>query len=181
MPKNIIPQTTENAWDLCIFSNDFDATSRTVILKFFTDNQVRKHFLTKRELSRREVRWLKLFADLKIEKATLVVGEEHTLGDTLSQISQKPIFLSNNLGISNSKATHANHSSLNNISESFKTNYFNDQFLGPILKKLKKEGSSKDSMESDVDSIIDLFRLRERIKYYENKAFVPRNSVRNIL
>lgn len=51
-----------------------------------TDNQVLRHFLTKKHLSCREARWLDLFAEYNLDKIVPVQVKDHILGDAISRI-----------------------------------------------------------------------------------------------
>lgn len=53
--------------------------------EIYTDNQVLKHLFTKKDLSRKEARWLDLLSDFGIFPITLKKGKVHVLGDTLSR------------------------------------------------------------------------------------------------
>ena len=51
-----------------------------------TDSQVLKHFFDKKDLSRREARWLEILSEFRIFSITLRKGSIHVLGGASSRI-----------------------------------------------------------------------------------------------
>lgn len=135
-----------------------------------TDNQVLSNFLTKKNLSRRETRWLDLFAEFNLDKLTLKQGKIHVLGDALSRIPQESEFKISNVELSSI------------IPEDiFIAHYPTDQAFGSIYKALSGDLPSDPIEERRITRLLPLFTLKDGILYYQNKKCVPRKVIRNIL
>ena len=93
--------------------------------EIFTDNQVLKHFFTKKDLSRKEARWIETLGNFGIFPITLKPGKIHVLGDTLSRAPH----VNNNVLINDIEAPFIKF-------EEVIDNYENEQFFGPIVKAL---------------------------------------------
>lgn len=133
-----------------------------------TDNQVLSHFLTKKNLSRREARWLDLFAQFNLDKITLVQGRIHVLGDALSRIrNNDPVELSN---------VH-----ITTFHNTFRDNYNGDQFFSPIIKALKGDLPKEPVTCERIKFLLPHFRQEEGILYYKDMVCVPRKNVTELL
>lgn len=90
----------------------------------FKDNHFMKHLFTKPTLTRREGRWLDLFAQFCIHNIALKPGRIYVSGDVLSRASHALEAQSlNNLNILSLMHT-----------TSFKVEYDIDQIFGPIVR-----------------------------------------------
>lgn len=138
-------------------SNDCELLGLVYFLKIFmcylegttfeviTDNQVLRKLFTKKNLSRREARWLDLFAKFNLDKITLVQGRIHVLGDAQPRIPQQTSIQLSNIHV----ATFYN---------TFRENYKTDQFFSPVIKALDGE-FSEDAVASDnVKYLLSRFR-----------------------
>lgn len=136
-----------------------------------TDNQVLSNFLTKKSLSRREMRWLDLFAEFNLDKITLVQGKIHVLGDALSRIPTDSNFVINN--ISSSKPS---------FEDEFNSAYSTDQFFGPIYRALETGLLPSDPIQRKrIESIQHRFKLHNGALLYDGKKCVPRKLVKRVL
>lgn len=127
-----------------------------------TDNQVLKHFFDKKDLSRREARWLERFSDFGIFPITLKQGSTHVLGGVLSRAKDATQMteLQNITCISADLAEQA----------SFKDHLKTDQVFGPILKLFEKGGTH------------DRYQLENGVlRLATGELYVPRKSVRLLL
>ena len=93
-----------------------------------TDNQVLKHFFDKKDLSRREARWLEILFEFGIFPITLKKGSIHVLGDALSRIEHGHEYVQ-----------AQNISSMNwdpKTDDSFQNNLEKYQYFGPTIKSI---------------------------------------------
>lgn len=127
-----------------------------------TDNQVLKSFFDKKDLSRREVRWIETLCEFGIFPMTLQEGRVHVLGDVLSMVAHgtEPVKLQN------ISALHLEPA----LDNSFNSSLRNDQYFGPIISHITA-GKSNPRFEYADGSL--------RLKTGE--LCVPRTKVRGIL
>ena len=138
----------------------------------FTDNQVLQAFLEKKNISRKEARWLDLLGQFGISKPTLVSGKVHVLGDALSRA---PHVLSGSFELNNISVSRVA------LDFNFDKLYDTDQFFKPIFRALHGELPT-DSKERDrVCRVKKLFSLNDGLLLYKNKVCVPRSHVRDLL
>jgi len=139
--------------------------------EIFTDNQVLKHFFTKKKLSRREARWLETLGNFGVFPIKLKPGKIHVLGDTLS------------------RAPHADDSDVvvNDVEvpyiqfDNVISGYEEDQFFGPIMKALDNEWPKDQKQKLKIEKLLPLFKREGKKLLYMNKVCVPRKSVSTIL
>ena len=127
-----------------------------------TDNQVLKNFFDKKELSRREARWIETLSEFGIFPITLQKGRVHVLGDALSRVTHGK----DTVELQNISVLHWNPASDN----SFKSRLRDDQYFGPIIEQITR-GQPHPRFEYK-DGIL-------RLKTGE--LCVPRSKVRDIL
>lgn len=122
-----------------------------------TDNQILKHFFEKRDLSRREARWLETLSDFGIFPITLQKGTIHVLGDTLSRVHHD---------VQNITCLVKDLSSR----QTYRENLLDDQYFGPILKLLESGTAS------------EKYSYKEgELRLVTGELCVPRKSVRTVL
>eukprot|EP00171_Calliarthron_tuberculosum_P021638 IDg21638t1 len=129
----------------------------------FTDNQVLKYLFEKKNISRREARWLDLLSDFGIFPINLTKGKLHVLGDTLSRAKHetKALELQNVTVVSWDLSDQAD----------FKKSLEDDQVFGPIIEGMYDTSSS--NIRFSYENGILRFRTGE--------LCIPRKYVRIIL
>eukprot|EP00171_Calliarthron_tuberculosum_P005616 IDg5616t1 len=131
--------------------------------EIFTDNQVLKALFDKKDLSRKEVRWLELLGDFGIFPMTLVKGSVHVLGDVPSRAPHSDQVLSiQNVSVSSGDLT---------TQPGFKSELLRDQFFGPIIRSIKEGSEEPDRYHYEND----ILRLKT------GELCVPRHYVRRLL
>ena len=138
--------------------------------EIFTDNQVLKHFFSKKDLSRREARWVETLGNFGIFPITLKPGKIHVLGDTLS------------------RAPHAKgDASLNDVEvpfirfEDVIVGYEDDQFFGPIVKALTGEWPTEAKQKVKLEKLVPMFTMEGKKLLYRKKLCVPRKSISTVM
>lgn len=94
------------------------------------DNQVLKYFFDKKDLNRREARWLETLSEFRVFPITLKKGCVHVLGDALSRIrhnQEKPLEIQN-VSCLTSDLMNQN---------SFKESLIQDQNFGRIITRIQ--------------------------------------------
>lgn len=135
-----------------------------------TDNQVLSSFLTKKNLSRRELRWLDLFAEFNLDKLILIRGKIHVLGDALSCIPKESDFVINNFS-----------SSSPHLDNKFRREYLSDQLLGPIYNMLLWNPPIDHVQLKRIEHIKNHFGLTDGLLYYDGKKCISRKLVKHVL
>lgn len=138
----------------------------------FTDNQVLKYFFTKPMLSRREARWLELFAQFGITRVNLKPGRVHVLGDVLSRA---PHIMED--------TTLVNTVSASGVQGAlpFHPEYEDDQLFGPIVKGIQGELPQDKVQRDRTTRLLPLFSYLDGTLWYDKKICVPRRNVKDIL
>ena len=98
--------------------------------EIMTDNQGLKHYFDKKDLSRREARWLETLSNFGIFPITLRKGSIHVLGDALSGVRHSE----EKMEIQNISSIQMGIETTNEYRKSIQ----NDQFFGPIIRKIKQ-------------------------------------------
>lgn len=143
-----------------------------------TENQVLRNFLTKKNFSRRETRWLDLFADFNLHRITSVQGRAHVLGVALSRAPPQPSLPNSHTVDSNVNNIQITTASLENF---IKGSYDNDQFFAPIFQALHGN-FPKDTVQADkLKYILPSFSYKDGILYYNTQVCVPRTAVKKLL
>lgn len=137
----------------------------------FTDNQVLKSFFTKPNLSRREARWLDLFAQFDIDNMCLQPGRVYVLGDVLSRAPHvmEPV------EIGNLEASRVS------VDMQFEKKHEDDQLFGPLFRAMNGKPPTEKVERSRVDRMLPSFHTKDAVLYYKGNICVPRESVRSIL
>lgn len=135
-----------------------------------TDNQVVRHFLTKKNLNRREARWLDTLASFNISSVTLQKGKIHVLGDSLSRIPQR-------LEVSQVELTSGSSSAL----QTELSDYLTDQHFGPIFAALRGDWPMDAKRRKRIETLLPSFRIDDWRLLYDNKLCVPVKAKRAVL
>lgn len=138
--------------------------------EIITDNQILKHFFTKKDLSRREARWIETLGNFGIFPITLKPGKIHVLGDALSRAPHAP----EDPAVNDIEVPYC-------AFDDVITNYEEDQFFGPIVKAFKDEWPSDEKQKYKLQKLLPMFKWDGKRLLYGRKLCVPRRSVANIL
>lgn len=139
--------------------------------EIITDNQVLKHFMSKPHLSRREARWLDLFAHFGISNITHKAGRIHVLGDVSSRAPHAPMIPE----ISNLQKLDVQ------LPESFTDSYEQDAVFGPIVIDFRGEWSESAVERDRIKRLLPLFTMQDGRLMHTRQLCVPRRHVKDIL
>lgn len=135
-----------------------------------TDNKVLQNFLTKKTLSRREARWLDLFAEYNLDKITFVQGSAHVLGDALSRIPK-----TSTIQMANTSIFQAN------IEDALEPHYKTDRFFSKIVNAQQGNYPDDETSRERLKALLPHFEFKQGKLYFENKVCVPRQKIKDIL
>lgn len=135
-----------------------------------TDNQVVKHFLTKKSLNRREARWLDILASFNIREINLVRGKIHVLGDSLSRIPDR-------LSIQTLQCSPPSLLDLRDIV----CRYESDQQFGPIFAALHGQWPENPKKRRRLEELVPFFSSHEGQLFYKGKLCVPSHARKSVL
>lgn len=135
-----------------------------------TDNRVLRHFLSKKTLSRRDARWLDLFAEYNLYKISFVQGSAHVLGDELSRIPQPSEIQLSHMSIFQAS-----------IADSFESHYKTDQFFLKIVNALQGRYAEDKTDRYRLKALVPHFKLENGKLYFENKVCDPHQNIKEIL
>lgn len=128
--------------------------------------------MTKPNFSRKEARWLELFAQFCISNLSLRPGQIHVLGYMLSHA---PHVMSESLEIGNFSLSRAN------LKLYFENNYLKDQLLGPTTNYINGIIPSDGVQIDRISRLLSAFQVRNNLLYYKDLICVPRRNVRDLL
>ena len=149
--------------------------------EILTDNQVLRYLFEKKDLSRREARWLALFGNFGIFPISLQKGRCHVLGDAPSRAPHAPTV---------PDSLEALISSISTTSFQFPTqeSLENDQYFGPVWRALRGKPQS-DRVAADsphtrkIMALLPLYQIDSSgtLRTKDGALCVPRSQVRRVL
>ena len=116
--------------------------------EIFTDNQVLKNLFTKKDLSRREARWIETLGNFGIFPITLKPGKIHVLGDTLSRAPH----VKGDVNVNDVEIPFIRFEEV--IDE-----YSEDQFFGQIVKSMDGNYSDDKKLKLKLEKLVPMFKM----------------------